>query len=95
MAEGEVLVDGRLCHSFPSSTDNLPEKIDVTCSPPLAGQVVKFRRHGVRGNWDSYLINICEVQVWGKYSRTSSGYQHIDLPNPSLSLCEVHVQMWN
>ena len=72
MAEGVVLVDGRLCHSFPSSTDNLPEKIDVTCSPPLTGQVVKFQRHGVRENTKSYLINICEVQVWGKYSRTSS-----------------------
>ena len=72
MAEGVVLVDDQLCYRFPNSTNNLPEKIDVTCSPPLIGQVVKFQRHGVRDNWDSYLINICEVQVWGKYSRTSS-----------------------
>ena len=71
MAEGVVLVDDQLCYRFPNSTNNLPEKIDVTCSPPLIGQVVKFQRHGsVDAN--SYLINICEVQVWGKYSRTSS-----------------------
>ena len=71
MARGEVLVDGRLCYSFPSFTYNLPEKIDVTCSPPLTGRVVKFQRHG-NGSPDSYLINISEVQVWGKCSRTSS-----------------------
>ena len=73
MAGGEVLVDGRLCYRFPDSTNNLPEKIDVTCSPPLTGQVVKFRRSGT-GAPGSYLINICEVQVWGEYSRTSSVY---------------------
>ena len=72
MEGGKLLVDGQLCYIFPNSTDNLPEKIDVTCSLPLTGQMVKFQRHGVRDNWDSYLINICEVQVWGKYSRTSS-----------------------
>ena len=71
MAGGKLLVDDQLCYMFPNSTNNLPEKIDVTCSQPLTGQVVKFQRHGsVDAN--SYLINICEVQVWGKYSRTSS-----------------------
>ena len=73
MAEGEVLVDGQLCYTFPNSMDNLPEKIDVTCSLPLTGQVVKFQRHGEKGDSEGYLINICEVQVWGKYFRTSSG----------------------
>ena len=71
MAEGVVLVDDQLCYRFPNSTNNLPEKIDVTCSPPLTGQVVKFQRNGA-GDPNNYLINICEVQVWGKDSRNSS-----------------------
>lgn len=70
MAGGQVLVDDQLCYSFPSSLNNLPEKINLTCSSRLTGQVIKFQRQG-SGGANSYLINICEVQVWGKYSRTS------------------------
>ena len=70
MARGEVLVDGQLCYRFPDFANNLPEKNDVTCNPTLTGQVVKFSRRGNDGP-ESYLINICEVQVWGEYSRNS------------------------
>ncbi|KAK7102386.1 hypothetical protein V1264_020611 [Littorina saxatilis] len=68
-----VYVDGQVCHSFPnrSAATNvellaLPEKIDVTCTTPLRGSVVRFEKHGNDQTYEggSYIINLCEVQVW-------------------------------
>ena len=76
MAGISIYVDGQLCHSFANSRDtsvlqnalrNLPERIDVTCTAPLTGRVVKIQKDGVdRGIYFNF-INICEVQNWGKY----------------------------
>ena len=60
-------MDGELCYTFPDNTNSPAKtKFDVTCSTPLTGQVVRFERRGQQGTPDSYYINICEVQVWGK-----------------------------
>nr|AJA37898.1 fucolectin-related molecule [Littorina littorea] len=68
-----VEVDNQTCYAFPlfddnpTALDNLPEKIDVTCTPPLTGRVVRLQKRGQGYNYGygAQLINICEVQVWG------------------------------
>ncbi|KAK7102425.1 hypothetical protein V1264_020644 [Littorina saxatilis] len=70
MAGLSVSLDGQLCHSFPNSSDtaaldSLTEMINVTCSPPLTGRVVKLQKHGLDKDGQFFFINICEVQVWG------------------------------
>ncbi|KAK7101554.1 hypothetical protein V1264_019919 [Littorina saxatilis] len=68
-----VEVDSQTCYAFPLLDDNetallaLPEKIDVTCSPPLTGRVVRLQKRGQGSNnqYGAQIINICEVQVWG------------------------------
>ncbi|KAK7101551.1 hypothetical protein V1264_019917 [Littorina saxatilis] len=68
-----VEVDSQTCYTFPlvnvdyRTLNSLPEKIDVTCTPPLTGRVVRLQKRGQPLNFDygAELINICEVQVWG------------------------------
>ncbi|XP_070191894.1 multiple epidermal growth factor-like domains protein 10 [Littorina saxatilis] len=67
-----VEVDSQTCHAFPlvadeTALDDLPEKIDVTCTPPLTGRVVRLQKRGQPFNYGigAHLINVCEVQVWG------------------------------
>ncbi|KAK7102383.1 hypothetical protein V1264_020610 [Littorina saxatilis] len=73
MSGMSVFVDGQLCHVFPHVTadprgvlDSLPEKIDVDCTPPIRGRIVRFQKHGHDRTYQggNYLINMCEVQVW-------------------------------
>ncbi|XP_070191600.1 scavenger receptor class F member 1-like [Littorina saxatilis] len=68
-----VEVDSQTCYAFPLLDDNetallaLPEKIDVTCTPPLTGRVVRLQKRLQPWNYQygAHIINICEVQVWG------------------------------
>ncbi|KAK7102414.1 hypothetical protein V1264_020634 [Littorina saxatilis] len=68
-----VEVDNQTCYTFPLADDNgtaldaLPEKIDVTCTPPLTGREVRLQKRGQRSSsiFGPYMINVCEVQVWG------------------------------
>ncbi|XP_070201019.1 scavenger receptor class F member 1-like [Littorina saxatilis] len=67
-----VEVDSQTCYTFPllavnaTALDDLPEKIDVTCTPPLTGRVVRLQKRGQVNEYEgAHLINICEVQVWG------------------------------
>ncbi|XP_070192939.1 cell death abnormality protein 1-like [Littorina saxatilis] len=67
-----VEVDNQTCYTFPLADDNgtaldaLPEKIDVTCTPPLTGREVRLQKRGQRSSsiFGPYMINVCEVQVW-------------------------------
>ena len=66
-----VSLDGRPLGSPITATAlNTPTKFDVPLSPPQTAQVVTVaRQDSHRTHRDTYTyLNLCEVQVWGKWS---------------------------
>ena len=75
MAGARVWVDDQLCYSFPNSNDTegldtLPEKLHVHCSQPWRGQALTITKDGDDAFSQFYILNLCEVQVWGQCSPT-------------------------
>ena len=64
-------MDGQACHSFPWAPNSLPlHGLHVACQRPLTGRLLTFSKPG---DTDPSLsaLQLCEVQVWGTYARTS------------------------
>ncbi|KAK7485107.1 hypothetical protein BaRGS_00023647, partial [Batillaria attramentaria] len=70
MSNSVITVDGEMCYKFQKVPSNIDREIAINCTGGVMnGSVVRLARSGTAGYEDSYLINMCEFQVFSCSAR--------------------------
>lgn len=64
MVNVTITVDGRICYKF---TETPQAVTNLNCTTPLTGRFINVSKSGPIDKLQVHTLNICEVEVWGKY----------------------------